>query len=195
MRPTTADLFPLAETMPAGFHYRPDIIDRAEEAALVAELASLDFAPYEFRGVQARRRVVAFGYHNDYRASPGTRRLEVSPDMPAFLLSLRDKAARFANCPAEDFEQALVSEYTPGTPIGWHLDRAHYKNIVGVSLLSPATLRLRRREGSRWQRSWLILEPRSAYILSGAARALWQHSIPAVSELRYSVTFRTMAKR
>ena len=191
MRPTTADLFPPAETMPPGFDYRPDLIDRAEEATLVAEFASLEFAPYELRGVQARRRVVAFGYHNDYR----TRRLEVSPDMPAFLLNLRDKVARFANCPAEDFEQALVSEYTPGTPIGWHLDRAHYNNIVGVSLLSPATLRLRRREGSRWQRSSQILEPRSAYLLSGAARALWQHSIPAVSELRYSVTFRTMANR
>src|ERR1700760_3803944 len=107
----TNDLFPPAQTMPAGFDYRPDLIDRAEEAALVAEFAALDFAPYEFRGVQARRRVVAFGYHNDYR----TRRLEKSPEMPAFLLSLRDQAARFANCPAEDFEQALVSEYTPGT--------------------------------------------------------------------------------
>jgi len=177
--------------MPAGFDYRTDIIDRAEEAALVAEFASLDFAPYEFRGVQARRRVVSFGYHNDYR----TRRLAPSPDMPAFLLSLRDKVARFANCEAEDFEQALVSEYTPGTPIGWHLDRAHYNNIVGVSLLSPATLRLRRREGSRWQRSSQTLEPRSAYILSGAVRTEWQHSIPAVADLRYSVTFRTMANR
>ena len=190
MRPITADLFAPAETMPAGFDYRPDIIDRAEEAALVAAFASLDFAPYEFRGVQARRRVVSFGYHNDYR----TRRLELSPDIPAFLLSLRDEVARFANCPAENFEQALVSEYTPGTPIGWHLDRAHYNNIVGVSLLSPATLRLRRREGNRWQRSSQVLEPRSAYILSGAARTLWQHSIPPVSELRYSVTFRTLSR-
>ena len=190
MPPITADLFAPAETMPAGFDYRPDIIDRAEEAALVAAFASLDFAPYEFRGGQARRRVVAFGYHNDYR----TRRLELSPAIPAFLLSLRDEVARFANCPAEDFEQALVSEYTPGTRIGWHLDRAHYNNIVGVSLLSPATLRLRRREGNRWQRSSQVLEPRSAYILSGAARTLWQHSIPAVSDLRYSVTFRTMSR-
>jgi len=106
----------------------------------------------------------------------------------------RADKTRFANCPAEDFEQALVSEYTPGTPIGWHLDRAHYNNIVGVSLLSPATLRLRRREGNRWQRSSQVLEPRSAYILSGAARTLWQHSIPPVSELRYSVTFRTLSR-
>ncbi len=171
-----------------GFEYQPDLIDRAEEAALVAEIATLDLAPYEFRGFQARRRVFAYGYHNDYR----TRRLERSADIPPFLHSLRSKVAAFANRPADDFEQALVSEYTVGTPIGWHVDRAHYNTIVGVSLLSPATLRLRRRDGSRWLRSSQILEPRSAYILSGSVRNDWQHSIPAVDALRYSVTFRTL---
>jgi alkylated DNA repair dioxygenase AlkB len=35
------------------------------------------------------------------------------------------------------------------------------------------------------------LEPRSAYILRGAARWQYQHSIPAVKTLRYSITFRT----
>jgi alkylated DNA repair dioxygenase AlkB len=171
-----------------GFDYQPDLIDRAEEAALVAEFATLDFAPYEFRGVQARRRVISYGYHNDYR----TRNLERSPDIPPFLHSLRSKAAAFANLPAEDFKQALVSEYTVGTPIGWHRDRPHYNTIVGVSLLSPATLRLRRLEAGRWLRSAQILEPRSAYILSGSVRNEWQHSIPAVDALRYSVTFRTL---
>ncbi|MFF0316591.1 hypothetical protein ACFYPH_18430 [Micromonospora sp. NPDC005252] len=34
------------------------------------------------------------------------------------------------------------------------------------------------------------LAPRSAYVLCGAARSNWQHSIPPVPELRYSVTFR-----
>lgn len=173
-----------------GFDYQPDLINRAEEAALVAEIATLDFAPYEFRGVEARRRVFAYGYHNDYR----TRRLERSPDIPPFLHSLRSKVAAFAERPSEDFEQALVSEYSVGTPIGWHLDRAHYNTIVGVSLLSPATLRLRRREGTRWQRASQILEPRSAYILSGSVRHDWQHSIPAVDALRYSVTFRTLER-
>jgi alkylated DNA repair dioxygenase AlkB len=171
-----------------GFDYQPDLINRAEEAALVAEFAALDFAPYEFRGVQARRRVMSYGYHNDYR----TRNLERSPDIPPFLQSLRSKVAAFANLPAEDFKQALVSEYTVGTPIGWHRDRAHYNTIVGVSLLSPATLRLRRLEAGRWLRSAQILEPRSAYILSGSVRNDWQHSIPAVDALRYSVTFRTL---
>ncbi len=36
------------------------------------------------------------------------------------------------------------------------------------------------------------LERRSGYVLSGAARSVWQHSIPAVAQERYSVTFRTV---
>jgi alkylated DNA repair dioxygenase AlkB len=177
--------------MPAGFDYRPDLIDCAEEAALVADIATLDFAPYEFRGVSARRRVVAFGFHHDYQ----TRRLEKALEIPGFLNSLRSKVAAFAQLPPDDFAQVLVSEYTAGTPIGWHLDRAHYATIVGVSLLSAATLRFRRRASDRWLRASQMIEPRSVYLLSGEARSSWHHSIPPVPALRYSVTFRTMVQK
>jgi len=34
--------------------------------------------------------------------------------------------------------------------------------------------------------------PRSAYALRGAARSEWEHSIPPLSALRYSVTFRSL---
>jgi alkylated DNA repair dioxygenase AlkB len=40
----------------------------------------------------------------------------------------------------------------------------------------------------------MILAPRSAYLLSGPARHIWEHSIPPVDAHRYSITFRTMAK-
>jgi alkylated DNA repair dioxygenase AlkB len=36
------------------------------------------------------------------------------------------------------------------------------------------------------------LAPRSAYVLDGAVRTSWQHSIPAAKQLRYSITFRTL---
>jgi alkylated DNA repair dioxygenase AlkB len=173
---------------PPGFEYGADFIDPAEEQALIAEIQALDLAPYEFRGVEARRRVIAFGYRHDYR----TRRLQESAQVPPFLDRLRSKAAGFAGVPAEDFKQVLVSEYTPGTPIGWHRDREHYDRIVGVSLLSDATLRFRREVEGQWVRQSQRLESRSVYQLSGPARHLWQHSIPPVAALRYSVTFRTM---
>jgi alkylated DNA repair dioxygenase AlkB len=39
----------------------------------------------------------------------------------------------------------------------------------------------------------LTAERRSAYLLSGEARSEWEHSIPAVNALRFSVTFRNFA--
>jgi alkylated DNA repair dioxygenase AlkB len=40
-----------------------------------------------------------------------------------------------------------------------------------------------------------VLEPRSIYVLRGAARWSFQHSIPAVTRLRYSITFRTLREK
>jgi alkylated DNA repair dioxygenase AlkB len=36
------------------------------------------------------------------------------------------------------------------------------------------------------------LAPRSAYLLRGPVRRDWEHSIPPVEQLRYSVTFRSI---
>jgi alkylated DNA repair dioxygenase AlkB len=38
----------------------------------------------------------------------------------------------------------------------------------------------------------VILAPRSGYVLAGAARYAWQHSIPPIKALRYSIAFRTL---
>jgi alkylated DNA repair dioxygenase AlkB len=35
-------------------------------------------------------------------------------------------------------------------------------------------------------------QPCSAYLMRGSARWDWQHSIPPVDKLRYSITFRTL---
>lgn len=176
--------------MPDGFRYQPELIDMQDEAALAAEIATLPLKPYEFLGYLAKRRVAAFGHHYDY----SRHRIEGAPDLPPFLVDLRAKVAAFAGRSPEDFRQALVTEYAPGTPIGWHRDRPQYGEIVGVSLLSAASFRLRRRGGERWRRATQILQPRSAYIMAGEVRQAWEHSIPAVETLRYSVTFRTLAE-
>jgi alkylated DNA repair dioxygenase AlkB len=66
--------------------------------------------------------------------------------------------------------------------------------LSGVSLGASCVMRFRR--GSRPDRELrrVPLAPRSAYVLSGAARAAWQHSVPPVSALRYSITFRTLRR-
>ena len=61
-----------------------------------------------------------------------------------------------------------------------------------ISLLAPCTFRLRRKMGAKWERVSLVAEPRSAYLLRGPSRTEWEHSIPAVDALRYSITFRSM---
>ena len=40
----------------------------------------------------------------------------------------------------------------------------------------------------------IVSQVREAYVLRDEARAEWQHSIPAVATLRYSITFRTLRR-
>jgi alkylated DNA repair dioxygenase AlkB len=86
----------------------------------------------------------------------------------------------------------LLTHYPAGATIGWHKDRPVFQDVIGVSLLSSCKFRFRRKSAAGWERQTLVLEPRSAYILQGPARAEWEHSIPAVAEQRYSITFRSM---
>jgi alkylated DNA repair dioxygenase AlkB len=179
------------QSMPAGFRYAPDLIDADEEARLVAAFADLPFREFEFHGFLGKRRVVSFGFRYDYN---GGGLQETSP-IPAFLLPLRERAAAFAGLEPDRLRTALVTEYRPGTTIGWHRDRPHYGDVIGVSLLSPCTFRMRRRNGTSWDRTSARLEPRSVYLMRGPSRDVWEHSIPAVDALRYSVTFRSMRDR
>ena len=100
--------------------------------------------------------------------------------MPGFLSGIREQAAAFAGIGANDLQQILITEYGPGAAIGWHKDRSVFGDVVGISLLSDRTFRLRRKIGARWQRCNLNVEPRSIYLLRGPLRSEWEHSIPAV---------------
>jgi alkylated DNA repair dioxygenase AlkB len=105
-------------------------------------------------------------------------------------MPVREQAAAFAAMPPERLQQVLLTEYKPGVQIGWHKDRSVFGDVVGLSLLSSCTFRLRRKHGTKWERVSIVAEPRSAYLLSGPSRTEWEHSIPGVEALRYSITFR-----
>jgi alkylated DNA repair dioxygenase AlkB len=66
-----------------------------------------------------------------------------------------------------------------------------FADVVALSFLSPCVLRLRRQDGTGWQRRAIEIAPRSAYLLHGAVRSEWEHSIVPMDTLRYSVTFRS----
>jgi alkylated DNA repair dioxygenase AlkB len=180
------DLFAPA-TLPEGFAYGEDRIDAAREWALLGAIEKLPFKPFEFHGFFGNRRVVSFGWRYDYAG----RALRASDPMPDFLLRLRGIAADFAGLPPGDFQQALVTEYAPGAGIGWHRDKPMFEDVVAFSLAAPCTLRLRRKAGAGWIRRAQVVAPRSAYLLRGPARFDWEHSIPPLDRLRYSITFRT----
>jgi alkylated DNA repair dioxygenase AlkB len=132
--------------------------------------------------------VVSFGYRYDYDRRAVVEAAQFQP----FLLALRSKVAAVFDRPEDAFRQVLINEYRPGAGIGWHRDKAQFDEVVGVSLLAPCSLRFRRKAGATWERMSLIVEPHSAYLLSGPARTLWEHSIPALDQLRYSITLRTL---
>jgi alkylated DNA repair dioxygenase AlkB len=181
--------------MPDGFQYREDFISVDEETALVERIGVTEFSNYEMRGVVARRRVAFFGRSYDHGATP-------SRPLPDFLVPLRDRLAAWAGIGGDAFAMALINEYRPGSPIGWHRDSIQYGITAGVSLLSCCRMRFRpylapraqaAAAGRRRQTTHEITPaPRSAYLMTGASRDDYEHSIPAVTALRYSITFRTL---
>ena len=177
-----------------GFSYRPELLDQAEEEALLTHVRNLPFREFEFHGYTGKRRVVSFGWKYDFSGQ----KLREADELPEFLRPLRIRAAGFAGLEPEAFEQVLVTEYRPGAGIGWHRDKGVFGEVVGVSLLAPCILRFRRKvsetgTNNQWARVNVLAEPRSAYHLTGPSRSEWQHSILRVGALRYSITFRTMA--
>jgi alkylated DNA repair dioxygenase AlkB len=169
--------------LPPGMRYEEDFLTLAEEAALLGHVQSVTFSTFEMHGVAARRRVAFYG--QTYDASlPGAA-------FPEFLLELQVRMAGWAGVETADFAMALINDYPPGAPIGWHL-------------LSSCRMRLRPyvspgdvpRLAGRPRRAThdLTLVPRSVYLLAGDARSRYEHSIPPVTELRYSITFRTLRR-
>lgn len=176
------------DPLPEGMRYAPEVITADDEFGLVHFIETLPLKPFEFAGgFIGNRRVLSFGWRYDYTAQ---RLIEVAP-IPSALLDIRTKVAKFADREAASFRQALVTEYVRGAGIGWHRDKAMFGDIVGVSLLASCKLRLRQKQHSRWLRATVEAAPRSAYLLSGPSRSLWEHSIPPLDQLRYSITFRT----
>lgn len=186
----TAGLFDLPPIAPEGFAYRADFLGQGEERELLGRLAELPFEPFQFRGFEGRRRVCSFGWRYDFNG-PG---LTEAEPMPAWLHSVRNRAEAFAGVPTGAFAHVLINEYRPGAPIGWHRDRPAFDKVVGLSLGAAEVLRFRRRTETGWSRMEVLLEPRSAYLLTGPARHAWEHSLREARALRYSITFRSLAE-
>ena len=187
--------------LPPGFRYRDEFISVAEELALVRSIAAIEFSKFEMRGVVAKRRVAFFGRSYDAVAGP-------EQPIPEFLFPFRDRLAAWAEVEPEAFAMALINEYREAAPIGWHRDAPQYDIVAGLSLLSACRMKLRpyvaprlragsaegapARQAPRKTTHEIELRPRSAYLITGESRQAYEHSIPPVDSLRYSITFRTL---
>jgi alkylated DNA repair dioxygenase AlkB len=175
--------------VPEGLRYAADFISPDAERELIAQIAALPLQPFQFRQYEGKRRVVSFGYRYDYTL----RRLQEVEPVPSWLKPVIAGVERFGG-PQTEIAQILCSEYDTGVGIGWHRDKPQFDRVFGLSLGSACKFRFRRPAGSKWERFTLTAEPRSIYMMDGASRSEWEHSIPAVEAPRYSITFRTMRK-
>jgi alkylated DNA repair dioxygenase AlkB len=174
--------------VPAGLRYVPDVLTTDDETVLLERLRAVEFSVIRMRGQVARRRTAHFGWVYGYESW----RVEPGPPIPEFLAPLRERAAALGGVEPAALAEVLVTEYPPGAGIGWHRDAPQFGLVIGVSLLGACRMRFQRGTGAGRRTHTLALAPRSAYVLDGAIRWRWQHSIPPAKGLRYSVTFRTL---
>jgi alkylated DNA repair dioxygenase AlkB len=187
-------LFEVPAKVPDGFIYRRDFLSEAEEHELIQEIQTLHLAPFKYYQFTGKRRTASFGWQYEF----GKSAITPAPDVPAFLLPVRTRAGKFFNIDPESLTQMSIIEYSTGSPIGWHRDIPQFGVVVGISLGAACRMRFRKYDRGRSKNSNRAeilsaeLQPRSIYLMSGASREIWQHSIPPVKELRYAIMMRTV---
>jgi len=191
-----AQLFDAPEQLPHGLVYLPEFITPAQEAELIESITPLPFREARFQQYFARRRVVHFHPEAETeRYDKADEETFSSGPPPAFLVALQQTVAARLGLDAAQFVHALVTEYRPGTPIGWHRDKPIYGVVVGLSLAGWGRMRFRPLDPKVSKDAMVLLDlaPRSLYMMQGAIRWDWQHSLLPTKMLRYSITFRTRA--
>ena len=175
-------------TLPEGLTYVPGFLTEAGERDVLAVLATFGLHPYALHGTPSRRLVRSSGLAlvtGAYDTGPAA-------PVPAGLEWLRERCAALTGREPGKLADLLVTRYPPGAGIGWHRDAPRFGEVGGVSLQAGCRMRFRRGRPRARETAELSLEPRSAYVRSGPARAQWQHHIPPVTQERWSTTFRTL---
>jgi len=174
--------------MPEGLLYQEEFLSRKDESDLLAEIRRLPLEEAKYKSFTARRRIAAYGSSYDFE----TNVLGPAPEIPQFLLPLRSKVSGLLETEETSFVHALVTEYRPGTELGWHRDIGEFGIVVGISLAGTCRMRFRRYPPDKGAKVFsLDLAPRSVYVLRDEIRWRWQHSVARTKALRYSITLRT----
>ena len=186
-------LFGPEPVLPNGFSYLPDFITSEEENQLMEIVTALSLQPLKFQGFEAKRLTASYGvdYHFD------TRDITKGKAIPQEFNFLIQKVASRLAFHADDFAEVLVTEYPVGSVINWHRDGPPFEVIAGISLASDCTFRFRPYDKAKQNRKSIItrnVARRSLYVIRGEAREDWEHSIQPVTEVRFSITLRTLKR-
>jgi len=174
---------------PDGLFYIPGFLRADEEQEFLSKISTEAFKPVYHQGFLAKRESIFYGMVGGYKEND----VENGGPLPDWLKPLRDRCANLIGLRGDELEMALLACYPAGAGIGWHRDAPHFgPTVLGVSFASTAQLRFRRFVDDKEELLRLNVEPRSAYIMSGASRSVWQHGMSGVPQLRYSITFRTV---
>ncbi len=175
-----------------GLVYTPDFLGAEAELELLREV---DARPWL---ADLRRRVQHYGYRYDYKSRSVSRSMYLGP-LPGFALGVAG-ALVAAGLLVEPPDQLIVNEYLPGQGIAPHIDcvPCFKDRIASVSLGSACEFELTAAGRDDVVRH-LVLERRSALLLSGPARYDWFHAIRGrlsdrgvQRERRVSLTFRSV---
>jgi len=138
----------------------------------------------------------AFSPLPNFRVFIPTTQVTVYSARPGHLHPPRARAAAWIGCSADDFTHALIAQYPPGSRLGWHRDVPDFELVVGISPVGACRMRFRHYPPCFREKSIALeSEPRSIYRLQDEARWEWQHSVPPMHALRYSITLRTLRRR
>jgi alkylated DNA repair dioxygenase AlkB len=184
-------LFDQPPALPAGFYYFHGFINEEQEQQLIAAIQSIELHTMVFQGYTAKRKVASFGYDFNFSTRKLTKGLPI-PDNFGWLI---DKVAAALSINREQIAELLVTEYPTGSVINWHRDAPPFENIAGISLATDCIFKLRPYEKSlRTKKSTISfpVQQRSLYIMRGPARSDWEHSTAPVTDIRYSITLRTL---
>ncbi|HKR83481.1 MAG TPA: alpha-ketoglutarate-dependent dioxygenase AlkB [Terriglobales bacterium] len=182
-----------SESMIAGLHYLPEYLDRNAHDQLIAAADREQWLMTIDHPVQV--------YGHSY--NPARNIAFHIGDLPTWATNLAVRLWQDGLLPAVP-DQLVVNDYPPGTGIFPHIDQAAFGDVVASVSLGSSCVMEFSREGSI--RKELLLEARSAVVLSGEVRWNWKHEIPArlvdvvggqeyQRERRLSLTFRVMPAR
>lgn len=140
------------------------------------------------------RRIIQYGFAYS-TSSTEENRLREARQIPDVLKPLQHIAEELSQ---RELRQCLVNEYLPGQGISEHIDKTDVfgDTVVGFSLGSAAVLIFRHPDGRTVD---LDLPVKSMYIMTGEARYVWSHQMPArlkdgarLRGVRYAITFRNV---